>query len=93
MVQRNGKAGFMGEHSMMDGMPAVGLCSHIFATTYRTLLEEEESLGNEPKSDSDIHDMLMIDSVFGGLMPKLRMSTVLDEIVTKGENDVYLEFA
>ena len=31
----NGKVGFIGEHSMMDGMPAVNLCSHVVKTKYR----------------------------------------------------------
>ena len=31
----NGKVGFVGEHSMMDGMPAVNLCSHVVNTKYR----------------------------------------------------------
>jgi len=35
--QANGNLGFMGEHSMMDGMPAVGLCSHIKKCDYKTL--------------------------------------------------------
>jgi carnitine O-acetyltransferase len=33
-VTNNGKAGFMGEHSMMDGMPMVGMADHVTATTY-----------------------------------------------------------
>ena len=31
---RNGKVGFIGEHSMMDGMPAVNLCAHVVNTKY-----------------------------------------------------------
>lgn len=31
----NGKAGLMGEHSMMDGMPMIGLADHITKTSYR----------------------------------------------------------
>ena len=31
----NGKAGLLGEHSMMDGMPMVALADHVSKTTYR----------------------------------------------------------
>jgi carnitine O-acetyltransferase len=31
----NGKAGLLGEHSMMDGMPMVALADHIIKTTYK----------------------------------------------------------
>ena len=84
MVQRNGKAGFMGEHSMMDGMPAVGLCSHIFASKYRTLLAEEKSF-DKSKNDSDNHDFLRVESIFGGIMPTLNNSSVIEKMVTTGE--------
>lgn len=33
-VTNNGKAGLLGEHSMMDGMPMVGLADHVTKTTY-----------------------------------------------------------
>lgn len=38
MCCNNGKAGFLGEHSMMDGMPCVGLADRIVNTTYASLL-------------------------------------------------------
>jgi carnitine O-acetyltransferase len=34
IVSVNGKAGLLGEHSMMDGMPVVQLADHITKTTY-----------------------------------------------------------
>jgi carnitine O-acetyltransferase len=34
VVSRNGKLGYIGEHSMMDGMPAVGLCQHLKTESY-----------------------------------------------------------
>jgi carnitine O-acetyltransferase len=34
IVSANGKAGLLGEHSMMDGMPVVQLAHHITKTTY-----------------------------------------------------------
>lgn len=38
-VTNNGKAGLMGEYSMMDGMPMVGLADHVTATTYAAATE------------------------------------------------------
>lgn len=35
IVFPNGKAGLLGEHSMMDGMPVVGLANHIVNTSYQ----------------------------------------------------------
>lgn len=39
IVANNGKAGLLGEHSMMDGMPMVSLANHITATTYEQAQE------------------------------------------------------
>ena len=33
----NGKAGYLGEHSMMDGMPCVALANHVTSQTYETV--------------------------------------------------------
>lgn len=38
IVSANGKAGLLGEHSMMDGMPVVQLANHITKTTYSACL-------------------------------------------------------
>jgi carnitine O-acetyltransferase len=35
IVSQNGCLGYVGEHSMMDGMPAVGLCQHLTQKSYR----------------------------------------------------------
>jgi hypothetical protein len=34
VVSRNGKLGYISEHSMMDGMPAVGLCQRLKTQSY-----------------------------------------------------------
>ena len=34
VISRNGKLGYVGEHSMMDGMPAVRLCEHLKSQSY-----------------------------------------------------------
>jgi carnitine O-acetyltransferase len=43
VVSKNGKLGYIGEHSLMDGMPAVGLCNFIQKETYQKQLNMEES--------------------------------------------------
>jgi len=40
LCQSNGKLGFVGEHSMADGMPAVALCNFIQKLDYKSLKEE-----------------------------------------------------
>jgi len=41
-VCENGKTGMLGEHSMMDGMPVVGLANHICNTNYGALLKQQQ---------------------------------------------------
>ena len=43
ICSKNGKVGFVGEHSMMDGMPAVGFCNHIQEEIYETQERQGES--------------------------------------------------
>jgi carnitine O-acetyltransferase len=40
VVTENGKAGLIGEHSMMDGMPMVGLADHCTKVTYEQCLRK-----------------------------------------------------
>lgn len=41
-VSKNGKLGCIGEHSLMDGMPALGLCEFIKSETYQKQLDSNE---------------------------------------------------
>ena len=41
IVPKNGKLGYVGEHAMMDGMPAMGLSHHIMGCTYSELQSQE----------------------------------------------------
>lgn len=43
MVTKNGKAGLIGEHSMMDGMPMIALANHITNTSYESVASKEET--------------------------------------------------
>ena len=43
ICSKNGKVGFVGEHSMMDGMPAVGFCNYIQEETYGKQQHQDQS--------------------------------------------------
>ena len=43
ICSKNGKVGFVGEHSMMDGMPAVGFCNYIQERNYELQEQQSES--------------------------------------------------
>lgn len=62
LCQSNGKLGFMGEHSLMDGMPMVALCNHVKQLNYGTL-KKGCNAGDDINSD-DTH-MPQIKNVFG----------------------------
>eukprot|EP00561_Arcocellulus_cornucervis_P002187 CAMPEP_0185827164 /NCGR_PEP_ID=MMETSP1322-20130828/31915_1 /TAXON_ID=265543 /ORGANISM="Minutocellus polymorphus, Strain RCC2270" /LENGTH=703 /DNA_ID=CAMNT_0028524895 /DNA_START=96 /DNA_END=2207 /DNA_ORIENTATION=- len=51
LCTNNGKAGLLGEHSMMDGMPVVGLADHITKTSYRVTQNKSFGLTNEGGDD------------------------------------------
>jgi len=42
-VGNNGKAGYCGEHSMMDGMPVLTFADHLTKQTYSKILEKQNS--------------------------------------------------
>ena len=84
MVQKNGKAGYMGEHSMMDGMPAVGLCSHIVSTKYESLISKEKS-STRAINHSDDETSLMVEPLFDTAWSKLDKSAIVRDVVTRGE--------
>jgi len=65
IVCPNGKAGILGEHSMMDGMPVVGLANHIVNTSYQRARDESESPAIETYGT--------VSDIFGGigLTPKI----------------------
>mmetsp|Transcript_18668 Transcript_18668/g.40633 ORF Transcript_18668/g.40633 Transcript_18668/m.40633 type:complete len:725 (-) Transcript_18668:206-2380(-) len=74
----NGKSGLMGEHSMMDGMPIVGLADHITKTSY-------EDAKNKTYSDfpSDVYSE--IEDVF----EDVHVSTGAHECIGKAKSDFY----
>lgn len=46
MCQSNGRLGYMGEHSMADGAPAIGLCQAIVNSTYGSIVETQSQEGS-----------------------------------------------
>lgn len=58
----NGKAGFLGEHSMMDGMPLIGLADHITKTTYGAA--KDRSYGASSVNDVDAVKNIFEDCAF-----------------------------
>jgi mevalonate kinase len=84
---KGGKLGFIGEHSMMDGMPAVGLCSHILNTTYADVINRNAP----PLYTSDSQDESGVKSIFKNVMPLLKTAegrNVVDAVV-KGKKKRY----
>ena len=56
IVCPNGKAGLLGEHSMMDGMPVTNLANHIVNTSYEQAKAESESTA-VLETHSDVSDI------------------------------------
>jgi len=79
LCQTNGKVGFLGEHSMSDGMPAVGLCSHILRTKYQHLLQIEHTFG--------ANVMPPIQNVFEGIAPSVLSNPSILDLVEKARAD------
>lgn len=52
IVTRNAKAGFLGEHSMMDGMPVVRLADQLASQSYQTCVETSSRSNGSPSSVS-----------------------------------------
>lgn len=48
VVSRNGKLGYVGEHSMMDSMPAVGLCQLLKSQSYEKQAGSQSDTSSAP---------------------------------------------
>ena len=72
----NGKAGLMGEHSMMDGMPVVGLANRITELTYDKCQQAEADRGGVFVSDAGSGVYSIFDHV--------QRTPQIDELVEKG---------
>jgi len=80
IVARNGKAGLLGEHSMMDGMPVVSLADRITQTTYRdACVQSSKSGGGNGASSSSCR----VETIFpSSLQEKVRGAA--EPLVEKG---------
>ena len=77
----NGKAGLMGEHSMMDGMPVTGLANRITELTYAACQEREASReGSAAVGKGNRSGASSVTPIFGNL----RKSPQVQDLVEKG---------
>ena len=79
IVARNGKAGLLGEHSMMDGMPVVSLADRITRTTYRdACVQSSKSNGGASSSSS-----CRVETIFPSSLQQ-KVQGVSEPLVEKG---------
>mmetsp|Transcript_5043 Transcript_5043/g.12379 ORF Transcript_5043/g.12379 Transcript_5043/m.12379 type:complete len:753 (-) Transcript_5043:411-2669(-) len=86
MVCPNGKAGLLGEHSMMDGMPVVGLANHIVQTTYQQARDESQSSKSKSNSSSSsgsgsgsaMETFAGVSNIFGGIEPTPKVRGMIE---------------
>jgi len=87
IVCPNGKAGLLGEHSMMDGMPVIGLANHIVNTSYGQAKEESEST-------KSVETYGNVSDIFGGIVLTPQISEMIEtskdnfEEWTKGKHEL-----
>ena len=83
VVSNNGQLGYVGEHSMMDGMPTLGLVSYLQQETYQKQLQEQQ--------DKEQEGPLLIEHEVTNVLQEVMMSLSVDEtkvmegLVDKGE--------
>lgn len=74
---KNGKAGLIGEHSMMDGMPVIGLADHITRVSYRDALQKSKTMDSRGSSNSCVFN------IFQGCLLDSRSKFLIDGMVEK----------
>jgi Choline/Carnitine o-acyltransferase len=70
IVTNNGKAGFLGEHSMMDGMPVVGLADQVTKTTY--------AIANQRSTDGPVESG-GVQNIFEGVNLSLHTRAAIEQ--------------
>ena len=73
---KNGKVGFVGEHSMMDGMPAVNLCAHVVNMKYAECSSNNGGANSDHYSASD-----GVEHIFNDCIEALEGNTVVQHDV------------
>jgi carnitine O-acetyltransferase len=77
---KNGKVGLVGEHSMIDGMPMVGLADRITKTTYASII----AAGGDDKKDQLRSASGGVHDIFADC-EKLWTGTQVEKSIEKGE--------
>ena len=49
----NAKVGLLGEHSMMDGMPVIGVANHIVNSPYASIVQKDNESRSDPNDSRD----------------------------------------
>mmetsp|Transcript_39685 Transcript_39685/g.119244 ORF Transcript_39685/g.119244 Transcript_39685/m.119244 type:complete len:785 (-) Transcript_39685:371-2725(-) len=94
LATNNGKSGMCGEHSMMDGMPVVGMMDHVTGTTYRDAVRRSNDLaaaagdaGRSEKEDED-EDEDAVRDIFEECAGDLTSGgSKVEEMVEKAKSD------
>jgi len=82
MCQSNGKLGFLGEHSMADAMPAVGLCECIAETKYGNLVNTSRD-----KSSAKIPT---VENIFGEVMDLVAKNDEMMSCIEECKHEKFL---
>mmetsp|Transcript_21667 Transcript_21667/g.32887 ORF Transcript_21667/g.32887 Transcript_21667/m.32887 type:complete len:664 (-) Transcript_21667:619-2610(-) len=84
VVTGNGQLGYVGEHALLDGMPAVGFCQYLLKSTYGRMksVEEEESTVTSSSKP-------LINNIFDPVLCMLDDSDtqMLQKLVDEAKND------
>ena len=84
LCQSNGKLGFIGEHSMADGMPVVALCSRVKKLQYGLLKNEEDDRQDE--NDNEEAKMPCIQNIFEDVFKSMDNNTseTIEKLLDRG---------
>jgi len=83
MCSKNGKAGLIGEHSMMDGMPMIDLADYVTKQTYNDVqLKSSSSAATCPSSAGNV------ENIFKDCAPTVSSGdSKVDSLLVKAKND------
>ena len=85
MCTKNGKAGLIGEHSMMDGMPALRLADYITKQTYHIVKQKNNELASSSLSSPGGNVGESVENVFQKCLSNINWSdSKLKTMIEKG---------
>ncbi len=89
MCTDNGKAGLIGEHSMMDGMPMIQYADYITKNTYSDALEKSKSDASTSSGGSSGSNGSGVENIFQDCMGSLSSSdSNVNSMVAKGKSSI-----